>query len=57
VDKANGKHFKLFEIMMTWWLAPPFPQGDESLIPIVVKLNKCKWGERWARVKGKCKSL
>ncbi len=20
MDKVNGKHFKLFEIKMTWWL-------------------------------------
>jgi hypothetical protein len=22
MNKANGKHFKLFEIKMTWWLTP-----------------------------------
>ncbi len=27
MDKTNGKHFKLFEIKMAWWLAPfPFPK-------------------------------
>jgi len=31
----------------------PSPQGDESSIPIVAKLNKCEWGGKWARVKGK----
>jgi hypothetical protein len=28
MDKTNGKHFKLFEIKMAWWLAP-FPSPKE----------------------------
>jgi hypothetical protein len=27
MDKANGKHFKLFEIKTAWWLTPlPSPK-------------------------------
>jgi hypothetical protein len=28
MDKPNGKHFKLFEIKMAWWLAPLLPPKE-----------------------------
>jgi hypothetical protein len=31
----------------------PFPQGNENSIPIVVELNKGKWGERGARARAR----
>jgi hypothetical protein len=31
MDKPNGKHLKLFEIKMAWWLAP-FPSPKEMIV-------------------------
>jgi hypothetical protein len=56
MDKANENYFKSFEIKMAWWLTPfPFPQGNESSIPTMAKLNKGKWGERGARARVRSK--
>jgi len=34
MDKGNGKHFKLFEIKMAWWLASlPSPKETRTQSP------------------------
>jgi hypothetical protein len=60
MDKANGNHFKSFEIKNGLVVSSfPFPQGNESSIPTMAKLNKGKWGERGerARVRSKVKTF
>jgi hypothetical protein len=38
--KANGKHFKLFEIKMTWWLTPPPSPKEMKVLNFIGPLCK-----------------
>jgi hypothetical protein len=51
MNKTNGKHFKLFKDGLVI-SSSPFPQGDESSIIIMAKLNKVN-GETGVRARGK----